>query len=120
MDVKMARMTPARTLCGRADAYRALPVTRRGPHPLDELVEETVRVGVVVVDDLAGQEAVLGCEVALDVGEAPDPGGVGVGQQQPGQSANGVPHEVQAPDLFGVQDTTGGSDEERPVDRGQV
>lgn len=71
-------------------------------------------------EDLPTQEAVLGGEVAFDVGEAQHAAGFGVGQQQRGQAAHRVACQVETADAGVVEHSPGGRDQERDRDAGQV
>lgn len=68
----------------QAGGVEGARVVGRGPHPSLELIEEALRIGVVVTDDLAAEEAILRRHIAIDVHEAEPPGRVLVGQQQDG------------------------------------
>ena len=81
--------------------------------PVGEGVEELLGVLAGVVGDLAAQEAVLGCEVALDVDEAQDAAGVPVREQQSRQPAHGVADEVEPLDPGTAYDVLGGAHQER-------
>jgi hypothetical protein len=90
------------------------------PHPLGELGEEAGRVWVRVVDDLPGQETVLGCDVAFDVDEADDPFRLLVGEQQRGEATHRVPDDVEPVDAHRGEHGRRGGDQERDRDGRQV
>ena len=49
------------------------------PDPVEEVLQEFLGIVGGVVEDLARQEAILGCQVAFDVDEGGDPIGVALG-----------------------------------------
>ena len=72
------------------------------------------------MEDLATEEAVLGREVAFDVDEADNAGGVVVGEEKGSESAHGVAYEVELVDVEVRQDGLGGGDQEGDVGGGEV
>jgi hypothetical protein len=79
-------------------------------------------IGVLVGagHDLTAEEAVLGREVALDVGEARDPAGVAVREEECGQPAHRVPDDMAPVDLFCGKDLFDDGDQERDGDRAGI
>ncbi len=71
-------------------------------------------------DDLAAEGAVLGGDVALDLGEARDPARVAVRQEQRGQAADRVADDVEPVDLPGLEDLLGDGDQKGDGDGAEV
>ena len=82
-----------------------------------EAVEEFERVGGRVVEDLAGEEAVLGREIALDVDETADALGPPAGEQEGGQATHRMAEQVERVEVEVVTHGFGNVDEERDRQR---
>lgn len=107
-------------LVGKAGGEQVTGVVARPAYSFGELGQERVGVVVGVADDLTAEEAVLGCDVALDVDEAGDSVGVAVCQQECREPAHRVTDEVEPVDLVGLEDLLCDGDQERDGDGAEV